>query len=199
MKGLVWATAALATSSVLALLGLRHRQGSLLVSPPPALAATAAARCPDFTLEDNGVCLPIPRPPGASKGLVSVDWVAAADVLSAFHVPWRDAPIPEQLIPKAAADFRVLLVRTRVGSEVRCATALPEPVVTHLGKAPDETWVLTLGSKSDPSRTVSIANLSKLAANIVVGSACPSGTPLGTSGDALVVWEGKHEGPSTDG
>jgi hypothetical protein len=192
MKGLVWATAVLAAVSALALLGVRQRQGALLVSPPPAIAATALARCPDFTLEDNGVCLPLPRPTSGGKPPGKVDWVSAEALLSAFYVPWRDAPVPQQLIDKAPAEFRALLVRTRVGSEVRCATSLPDPVVSHIGKAPDDTWVLTVGSKADPARTVSIANLTALAPNVLVDSPCANGTILGTSGDALVVWEGNQ-------
>lgn len=171
-------------------IAVQQRQGRIFVSPPPALAAAAMARCPDFTLEDNGVCLPLARPAGAGKVPPTIDWVSAENMLSALHIPWRDAPVPQQLTTKAPTDFQVLLVRTRVGSEVRCATSLPDPIVAHIGKAPDNTWVLTLAGKSDAARTISIASLASLAPSISAGSPCANGTPLGTSGDALVVWEG---------
>jgi hypothetical protein len=188
MKGLVWATALLGAISALALVGLRQRQGALLINPPPAVAATARARCPDFTLEDNGVCLPLSRPTGATKPTAPVEWVSADDLISAFFVPWRDAPVSPSIASTVPADTRALLVRTRVSSEVRCAASFADPVIARVDKTPEGGWTLTLDSKSDATRTVSVTGLATLAPSATVGTACATGTPIATSGDALVVW-----------
>lgn len=192
MKGLVWATAALGALALLALVAVRERAGVLVVNPPPAIAATAAARCPEFTLEDNGVCLPLPRPSGARKAGVAVSWVAEGDALSAFMVPWRDAPVAPELASALSPSAPALLVRTRVGSPVACAAPFDDAVVTRADQLPSGAWVISLVSHADAARTVTMTGLTALAPQISVGAACPSGGPLGASGDTLVVWGVGH-------
>lgn len=178
-----------------ALIELRHRAASVLVSPPPAVAAMDQARCPPHTLEDNGVCLPLLRPAERPGAGTHEGWVAPEGLLGTFEVPWREAPLPEPLAGEARPDFRATMIRARIGSQVRCAAPFDDPVVSHLGKTTDS-WVLTFVSKSDPVRTVSIANLTTVVETLRVGDACPKETPIGTSGDALVVWEGRLASPT---
>lgn len=188
MKGIVWALALLGAIATLTVVSLRHRQGVVLVSPPPAVVATAEARCPDFTLEDNGVCLPLTRPPGATRTLPTVDWVGADGLVSAFFVPWSDAPVPPSLRSVNSPAGRALLIRTRVGSEVRCGASFASPVITRANQSEDGTWLVTVAESNDATRKVDITGLTALAPEMRAGSDCPKGAPLGTSGDALVAW-----------
>lgn len=187
MKGAFWATLMVCSIAGVAAVALSARHGTFLVSPPPALAATAQARCPDYTLEDDGVCLPISHNRATRSAPESRPrWVPASSELSAFYVASADAPVPPGLgeLPEA-----VLLTRTRVGSPVTSALAEPGASVTRIEQL-GQTWVITLGGDTPKGgrAEVVISGLRAVEPNLQVGSPGAAGTPLGTSGDVLVIW-----------
>lgn len=187
MKGVFWATLTVCGIGTAAALALAARQGTLLVSPPPALAATAQARCPDYAIEDDGVCLPISRNRATRSAPESrPHWVPEGSEVSAFYVASSDAPAPPGLGPMPES---VLLVRTRVDSPVTSALAEPGASVTHIEQL-TATWVVTLSgdAPSGGRKEVVISGLRSVNPNLQVGSPCPITTPLGTSGDVLVIW-----------
>ncbi len=190
MKGFVWATAALGATAVVALLALRQRQGLVLVSPRPQLVETARARCPDYTLEDNGVCLPVTRQRVPASGLVATTWLNPDVIISAFDVYWRDAPIAPVYRPHLSGDAPVLLVRTHVGASVICPRSLTEARVTHVQQTTDGVWLATItgASANGETQPFTVTGLTSIEATISVGALCPAGTPLGNAGDALVIY-----------
>lgn len=190
MKGLVWATAALGATATFAALGLWQRQGVVFVSPPPPRLETAQARCPDYTLEDNGVCLPLSQERVPSSGLDAKTWLAPDGVVSAFDVYWRDAPVSAAHRSRLPGDAPVLLVRTRLGASLSCPTTLTLAQVTHLDRDEAGVWVTTLTGANVKGETQSLtaSGLASMAPDAKLGAPCEAGTPLGTAGDALVVY-----------
>ncbi len=191
MKGFVWATAALGATAVIALLALRQRQGVVLVSPPPRLVETANARCPDYTLEDNGVCLPVTKQRVPASGLDATTWLKPDVILSAFDVYWRDAPIAPVHRPHLSSDAPVLLVRTQVGASVVCPMSLTHARVTHVQQTTDGVWLATItgaAANNGGTQRLTVSGLTSMEATTSVGAMCPAGTPLGNAGDALVIY-----------
>lgn len=171
---------------------LRH--GTLLVAAPAAAATTAAARCPDFALEDEGVCLPLRRATGARPTRPLAGWVPPTDQLSAFELPWKDAPVAPSYRASLAPDAPAVLMRTRVGSRLRCATALSAANIATVESGPEGTWLLTIIGKApimgkapdEEQVTLGVTGTGALDSKVQPGLACHNGVELGTSGDALV-------------
>lgn len=191
MRIVAWATAGIGVLTALVLGVSAQRGGLLLVSPPPPLATTSRARCPDHHLEDNGVCLPLGRARLTAPAIDLDDWVAPDSRLSAFQIPWRDAPVSPSRRGDLTSETPVRLVRTRVGAPVYCAAALSGARVDKIEKAADGAHFVTIGldSRAGGHQTWILTGLTSVAPELQVGRPCLTETALGVSGDALVIYQ----------
>lgn len=188
MNGLALSSITLGVAAIAVLVGLAQRNGVILINTPPSAAPTSHARCPDYSLEDDGVCLPLSPSRVGVSGLDGNDWVSQEDLISSFDVAWRDAPIAPSRRDALPGSTPVRLTRTRVGAPVSCGTALVDARVKHVESTSDGAWLVVVGgvaANGETQRHV-LAGLTAVAPALRAGAPCSPTTTLGTSGDVLV-------------
>lgn len=195
MKHLLWASFALLAGGGLAL-GLRASPPAVVhVAVPAQQSPLQASRCPRHTLEDDGVCIPVPRMPGSP---LAADRFRLPVAGRARVLPLRHAPVPSTFRSAAGRAPRALLIRSAPDSPVTCASALRDARVTELS---DRVVLIAgqlanaagdgdagAGMSADGEITLAVAGLSTLDPALEVGAPCTAQTLLGTSSDAVVLF-----------
>ncbi len=178
--------------------------GLLLWPDAPARVAVAVVtaqpnwpkpRCPARTLEDDGVCIPVPAAPETAAQTLALQsdrprpWDAyqlPVEGAVASLVPLQWAPVPEP--------FRVagnaLVLRAVPGAPVRCVAA-PQSTTEIVALDRDAGWLLMRHRSAEPGkpllRLLLLGGVEALAADITEGSPCEPGLVLGRALDAVTL------------
>lgn len=184
-------------------------------SPTTTVAVTTTAtqpswpkpRCPARTLEDDGVCVPVPPPPETAARMLALQadrpktWdayrlpIAGA---SASLVALQQAPVP--------AAFRVaggaLVLRAAPGTPVRCPFAAED--TAHVAAVDREAGWLLFRHRSQKQATplirlLLLAGLKELNPELVEGSRCEPELVVGRAQDALSLALRRVESAAVDG
>jgi len=98
---------------------------------PPASSALPTARCPAHTLEDEGVCIPVPKPQSADPEGYIARLPERPDELAQYRLPLQG---PAELVAAEAAPVPEQLRRPGQALAIRCAS--PTPITAEfLGSA----------------------------------------------------------------
>lgn len=191
---LLWVIAAVCALSGLGLLLWPNHSARVAVAPVSAQPSWPEPRCPARTLEDDGVCIPVPAAPETSSQTLALQsdrpakWDAyqlpVADA-SASLVPLQWAPIPEEFRVAGSA----LVLRAVPGAAVRCATTPQSPAeIVALDR--DAGWLLMRHRSTEQAKTLLrlqlLAGLN-LTAEVTEGAACEPGLILGRASDAVTL------------
>jgi hypothetical protein len=198
MKGLTLGSITLGVAAIAVLAGLTQRKGVILINTPPSAAPTSQARCPDYSLEDDGVCLPLSVPRVGASGLDGNDWVSLEDLISSFDVAWRDAPIAPSRRDDLPRSTPVRLTRTRVGAPVSCGSALEDARIERVESTPDGAWFVAIAgvaANGETQRHV-LTGFTAVAPALRAGAPCSPTTELGISGDVLVHYAARAAPPT---
>ena len=194
MKHLLWLSLATLGLGVLALWLRPHSTPVLHVARSPELEDAPASRCPRHTLEDDGVCIPVPRLHPPSKALPDGKYVLPV-LGRATLVPAERAPLPDSIADSLRDDTPTLLLRTRPGSQVSCTTALHDARIVNIAAASLTIAGELAGGPADADAgagTVTVqltfAGFQTISEKLSPGSACGAETHLGLSRDVLVLF-----------
>lgn len=161
----------------------------VLALPPPSVSAAAASRCPPRTLEDHGVCIPVPVTQGqessAQTELVPL-LPGRPTELGAYHLPVSGAA---QLTDLSAAEvpprFRIegqaLAINLAGAAALSSRDLLPFDAGTVVGSDPVAGWLLLKVDQPSPS-LVLLAGLVGLMPHLVIGDKLPANGTLAQSG-----------------
>lgn len=167
-------------------------QTRLLALPPPSVSAAAISRCPPRTLEDHGVCIPVPVTQGqesSAQGELVPLLPGRPAELSAYHLPVSGTV---QLANLSAAEvpprFRIegqaLAINGPGATALSSRDLLPFDSGTVVGSDPVAGWLLLRVEQPSPS-LVLLAGLVGLMPHLVLGDTLPAAGPLAHSGKVL--------------
>jgi hypothetical protein len=153
----------------------------ILVSPPPTHSAIAASRCPPRTLEDRGVCIPVPvaKEQTASAELVPLQ-PGRPTQLTAYRLPvpgvarlvnLSEAEVP----PRFRVEGQAVVVNVPEKTQLSSRDLGGLQTATVAGSDPAGGWLLLNVTTPSPS-LVLLAGLAELMPNLVQGQPLPAGT-----------------------
>jgi hypothetical protein len=181
----------------LLLVALWHRyasvsQAELVVAVPATATERSPSRCPPRTLEDHGVCIPVPLPKAGDTDAPIVPLLPnRPKELEAYRLPvagqseWvdlKDAPIPAQF----AVAGQSLAIATSQSADITRASWSVLEQSTLISSDPMKGWLL-VGLGNPYPTLVLISGLSELRADLVSGKALPANVTLGRTKGTLFV------------
>lgn len=194
-----WVKAALAVAMGLLLLGtfaffVQRSEGRFLLQVSPAQSGgVPLGRCPPGTLEEDGLCVPVPIGPKTAPQTAIAKLPERPTQLSAYRLPvtgeanWVDLEQAE--VPLL---FRVqgqaLVVNTAEGVPLGAPELAPFDQARVVAYSISGGWLLLCpvkASDSEPWHLVLIAGLSELSNEVQPGRPLPSVQPLARTSPAL--------------